>query len=159
MISQLWGMLVRYFVGCLNLFEFVWQFPCDHSRVMSFEEESHRGKHAISHHIISRVHTIYMIYDCWCWPWSLANALLPINGSLKYLMTFKGLPDMAYAYLSPTIPTPSCYNLAPLFFNFLYLSWSWLLSLHISCPLLPNLTFRYILFVSTFWNSTLSSSA
>ena len=25
---------------------------------------------------------------------------------------------MAYAYLSPTIPTPSCYNLAPLFFNF-----------------------------------------
>ena len=23
------------------------------------------------HHVISRVHTINMIYDCWCWPWSL----------------------------------------------------------------------------------------
>lgn len=31
--------------------------------------EDHRGK-CYFNHIISKIHTIDMIYDYWCWPWS-----------------------------------------------------------------------------------------
>ena len=34
---------------------------------MSYQEEDHRGH---PHHITSRVQTINVVYDYWCWPWS-----------------------------------------------------------------------------------------
>ena len=55
---------------------------------MGFEEESHRGKYTIFHHISSRVHTICMIYDCWCWPWSRAETDLSCFLSYKIILIF-----------------------------------------------------------------------
>ena len=60
---------------------------------------------------------------------------------------------MAYAYFSPTTPALSCYYLAPIFFNFLHVGMVLATAPpNRSCPLLPNLTFMYNLYISTFWN-------
>lgn len=62
-----WKCTVRYhndsylpLLGC---------FSHDRTGVVCFGEEVHRGK-VTSSSQISRVHTLGMIYQCWCWPWS-----------------------------------------------------------------------------------------
>ena len=48
-------------------------FSPDCTGIVCFGEEAHRGK-VTSSSPVSRVHTMDMIYQCWCWPWSPGRA-------------------------------------------------------------------------------------
>lgn len=68
MTWQFWGIFVRCIVGC-----FYWGvgicFSLEKIRVLGFRKKTTEVKYHF-HRILSMVHTVNMIYDCWCWPGS-----------------------------------------------------------------------------------------
>ena len=64
-----WCFLHHWLSSITSALRFVWCFPMSRLRLWVFGRQITEVKCHL-HHNASRIHTINIISDCWCWPWS-----------------------------------------------------------------------------------------